>query len=534
MRTATSNLFRRRQRNAARGQQASYRVTTPAPIEGWNTRDGANELKPTECFELINLLPTVGGLLLRPGYSSYSEGDTNPIKSLLVWSSGTEEMLIKATDSALTEISTGATATGFLAGHWQGQMMNDRLGMVNGTDSPQVFDGVSFSAMSITGPSSPNRLVGIKVFKSRSYFWDDTLAFWYSQPNALGGTLTKFPLTTVAQKGGRVLSINAWTQDGGAGPDDYLVVTTTKGEVIVYAGSNPSDANDWALVGRYYISEPIAQRGFLELDGKIHVLTKNDLETLPDRFTRQSQPSSKLSGAIREAYQAKPNDPKWGVYFDAKRQLVVINVPTRNGGSQQYVLAARGATRFRDIQAYHWVMFRGEMHWCGLGKSANYLLVNNIDLLLWSLNPLDLLTWTDAPYTTNYHVWRMGGSKDNDDFITFEARTGYSPLRSNNEKRVSMYRPLMTASGYVTMATSLAFDYSGRYVGEQAFLQSATSGTEWGSDWGSEWTAVDQTRGDWSVGQGTGQTVSLRCRGMSMVPLQWAQTDWEVVSGGRY
>jgi hypothetical protein len=372
------------------------------------------------------------------------------------------------------------------------------------------------------------------VFKSRSYFWDDTLSFWYSQPNALGGVLTKFPLNTVAQKGGRILSINAWTQDGGAGPDDYLVVTTTKGEVIVYAGSNPSDANDWALVGRYYISEPIAQRGFLELDGKLLVLTKNDIETLPDRFTRQSQPSSKLSGAIRTAYNNKPSAPQWGLAFDSKRQLVIINVPVSNDRTEQYVMAARGATRFTNIPAYHWAMFRGELHWCGLGREANYLLVNNVDLLLWSYNPLDLLMWIQGPYTTNHHVWRMTGSKDNNDFIFFEARTGYNALRSNSEKRVAMYRPLMTGQGTVTMATSLAFDYSGRYVGEQAFEHVDNSGTPWGSEWGSEWSAIDQTRGDWSVGQGTGQTVSLRCRGMSQVPIQWAQTDWEVVSGGRY
>jgi hypothetical protein len=313
-----------------------------------------------------------------------------------------------------------------------------------------------------------------------------------------------------------------------------LVVITTKGEVIVYAGSNPSDANDWALVGRYYISEPIAQRGFIELDGKLLVLTKNDVETLPDRFTRQSQPPTKLSGAIRAAYQKRPSAPQWGLYFDAKRQLVIINVPVSADTAEQYVLAARGATKFTGLPAYHWAMYRGEMHWCGKGKEANYILVNNVDLLLWSYSPIDLLTWIQNPYTTNHHIWRLSGSRDNTDFIYFESRTGYNPLRSNGEKRVSMYRPLMTGQGTVTMATSLAFDYSGRYTGEQAFEQVANSGTEWGSEWNSEWEQIDQTRGDWSVGQGTGQTVSLRCRGLSMVPIQWAQTDWEVVSGGKY
>ena len=533
MRAARDNLFRRRSRSSQWTRPQSIRVTTPAPISGWNTRDGTNELGPDECFLLDNMVPQVGGLVLRPGYKLYHEASTSELTALLVWASGTEEKLIYATSSALTETS-GTTATGFTGGDWMGAMMNDRLGLVNGVDAPQTYDGSAFAAMSLSGAPSPNQFKGLKVFKSRSYFWGDALEFWYSQPNALGGVLTKFPLTTVAQKGGYVVSINAWTVDGGSGPDDFFVVTTSKGEVIVYSGSNPSDANDWALVGRYYISEPISKRGFLELDGKLYVLTKNDLELLPDRFARQTSPPSKIAKAIQESYAQYSQGP-WGVYFDAKRKFIVVNVPQKQGVTHQYVLANRGACRWTRINTTGFVMFRGDFYFAGKGALGNYLLWDASTISVTQSGEWNLLRHTAQEYTTNYGIWRMDDTAaDHTDFIFFEAKTGYSPLRSNGEKRIAMYRPLFSSPGWLVLNTALSFDYDQFWRGNYVSYQESQSESYWGAPWGVDWGQIQYNRGQWLVGHGTGQTVSLRLRGLTMVPVQWAQTDWEMIPGGKY
>lgn len=534
MRQAAANLAARRNRDYQFGGRGSIRVSTPSPISGWNTRDGANEIGPEECYDVENLVPDVGGLVLRPGYQSYFEA-SNPLQSMHVWASGTQESLLAAQSDYLFAVDGSGGVGGLLSGDWFSTMMNDQLGLVNGYDLPRKYDGTNFSLMTISGPAEPNRLIGVKNHKSRSYFWNqEQLGFWYSQPNALGGVLTYFPLTTVAQRGGRVMSCNTWTRDGGAGPDDYFVVTTSKGEVIVYAGSNPSDANDWALVGRFFIAEPISQKGFLELDGKLWVLTKTDLEILPDRFLRQSTKPSKLSGAIRDAYDRGRSFSHWGIVFDPVRQWVLVNVPTGDETAEQYVVAPRGMTKFTRMNATCWVSYRGTLFWCGRGRDANYLSYGP-GLLTHTVSQADWIQYSTASLTTTPHIWRMTGTRDNDDYIYYSARTGYSPLRTGQEKRITAYRPLMVGRGNLLVQSAIAYDYSDRYQGSQSVEEtSETTDAPWGADWGTEWAVENRSRDQWFVGHGTGQTASLQVSGLTVNGFQWGQTDWEYIPGGGY
>jgi hypothetical protein len=45
------------------------------------------------------------------------------------------------------------------------------------------------------------------------------------------------------------MAMGTWTLDAGYGVDDYAVFITNNGEAIVYKGSDPSDPNDWSLIG---------------------------------------------------------------------------------------------------------------------------------------------------------------------------------------------------------------------------------------------------------------------------------------------
>ena len=42
-------------------------------------------------------------------------------------------------------------------------------------------------------------------------------------------------------------AVAGWPQDGGQGIDDLTLFITSEGEVLVYAGSDPSNADDWSL-----------------------------------------------------------------------------------------------------------------------------------------------------------------------------------------------------------------------------------------------------------------------------------------------
>ena len=84
------------------------------------------------------------------------------------------------------------------------------------------------------------------------YIWDTSSAnFWYGNVNAIGRTFTKFPLSRVVPHGGNLTAMATWNHDGGDGIDDYALFIMSSGDVAIYQGSNPADANNWALVGVY-------------------------------------------------------------------------------------------------------------------------------------------------------------------------------------------------------------------------------------------------------------------------------------------
>ncbi len=78
---------------------------------------------------------------------------------------------------------------------------------------------------------------------------EDSLRVWFLEPFAIQGTANLLDLGPIFDKGGAILCQSTWTLDGGSGADDLAVWVTTQGQVAVYQGLDPSDANNWALVG---------------------------------------------------------------------------------------------------------------------------------------------------------------------------------------------------------------------------------------------------------------------------------------------
>ena len=113
------------------------------------------------------------------------------------------------------------------------------------------------------------------------YVWDtDTGNFYYGATNAIQGGFTKFALNEVSKTGGNLLIMKSISRDGGSGPDDYAAFILDTGEVIVYQGSDPGTAANWALVGRYFLPAPINKRSAIEFAGDIVVLTRQDVVSL--------------------------------------------------------------------------------------------------------------------------------------------------------------------------------------------------------------------------------------------------------------
>ena len=375
---AASNLFRKRQGRRAAGARQLAQFTVDPPTGGWNTRDDFSaQTNRKEAIELINLVPSHHGVLIREGFKLIGELVATGSRRLLRHSSAGKQIILNASNTVLQAwidgpaTGTPATKTGLHSSDWSATMMQNSLALVNGLDKELIFDGIEFKDMVLSGQGTAV-MWGVKVFKSRSYFWEkNRLGFWYSSVNALGGAVTYFPLQGVAQYGGSIVSINSWTRDGGSGVDDFMVVTTDRGELLVYQGSNPGNLADWGLIGIYTIPSPINKHCFLELDGSLHIATKSDYMIFPERINQFNQPS-RISGALAAAYKAKSSYPHWNLNYDPIRKWIILNVPHSGNKAHQYVRSTSGWTMFTGMDANDFMEVNDELYFISSNVSRIY------------------------------------------------------------------------------------------------------------------------------------------------------------------
>jgi hypothetical protein len=324
--------------------------TIPAPTRGLNKRDNEASLNPQDALELVNWNPGTGSVKLRRGYgSAVSTGvGSSDVEYIGSYISGATKTLIAAGGGRIYNCTTpGAAvelASGFSANDWQDELFNDKLVLVNGADAPQEFDGSSISALTVSGTGlTVAHLVGVQNFKSRNYYWEkeggtNARSFWYTAVNAHAGNLTKFVLP---MQRGYLHSMVTWSQDGGAGPDDLMAFITSEGGVLIYQGSNPGDASDWAIVGNYTMPIPITIRGTIKQGGEAIVMTKGGYLPLSAvlRGARESDAiSDRIASLVADDANNYFDNVGWQVVQHPTGTRLIFNVPVSTTQFVQHVM----------------------------------------------------------------------------------------------------------------------------------------------------------------------------------------------------
>ena len=76
------------------------------------------------------------------------------------------------------------------------------------------------------------------------------------------------------------MAIGSLTLDTGVGVDDLLAICMSRGDVLIYAGTDPSTANSWQISGKYKLGTVIGDRPFVKLGGDLIAITSGRLHTL--------------------------------------------------------------------------------------------------------------------------------------------------------------------------------------------------------------------------------------------------------------
>jgi hypothetical protein len=431
---------------------------------------------------LDNWVPDINAVKPRKGYQQFASGvGTADVHTLatFVTSIGTNKFLA-AGGTSIYDISSGTASllkTDLPPRAWDTISFNNRLILCNGGGPPQEYDGTTVSNASFSQTIS-TKFFAAHVFKNRVYYAAaDELAFWYTELFASTGTITKFPLAGIAERGGSVVAISSWTVDGGSGPDDFLAIFTSEGEVLVYQGTDPG--TDFFIIGRFYIGRIVDHHAIAQIYGRLLVVTDRDYIYLPDQLATQGGGrDTKLSGAAQNAVRAYGNSSGWQTFYSANEGLAIINVPDSRTSSVQHVTNVKtgAACRFTGINARSWTEFGGDLYFGGVDGTVN----------------------------------RYTGTQDGSSAIKCIAVTAPSRLARAAEGLVTAYRSRITSNGTYTLTTALRFDFEELDVKQtQSILadQRFVLPLDWPFDWPD--STLDPSRTEWFKGTGRGTFVQL-------------------------
>ena len=369
----------------------------------------------------------------------------------------------------------------------------------------------TYTTIGITGVNS-NKFVNVNLFKNRLYFTEeDSLTCWYLDPDAIGGLASPLYFGGIARNSGYLQAMGTWTLDAGQGADDYAVFVTSMGEIIVYNGTDPDNADTWLLKGVWQLGQTFSRRCFFKFAGDLLLLTQDGLVPLASalqssRLDPRINLTDKIYFAVSQAATLYFAQFGWQINYFASENMLILNIPIPNG-IEQYVMhtITKSWARFTGIQGYCWEV---------AGDANMYFGSNG--------------------FVGNFYE----NLSDDDSNITATAQQAYSYFDSPGQlKRFTMVRPILQSTGgvpSVLCGISVDFDTQSQ-LGAVSFNPLTQSEGVWDTaKWdGNLWSGGLITTKVWQGVTGIGYTGSVNLNAASRnIELHWASTDYVMEAGG--
>lgn len=518
---------------------ASTKVKTlPSPIGGLNALDSIIGMPETDAISLINLVPQAYGCYLRKGTQLHGTGYGGEVQTLVPFNTktGGERLYAFANGSMFNATTAGAapaaSLTGLISNIWQFSQFANSAGThaigFSGTDDGIWIDNAGTITRLVLGvpPAvgawsnvDPKNLVDVVVHQRRVWTVEkDSTYGWYLPVDQIYGVAAKFDFGPLFKRGGYLQSLATWTVDDGDGADDMLVAISSKGEVAVYKGIDPTAAATWALTGVYYMGEPVSGRRFhTKVGGDIKFVTQQGLISLNEMLTstkttvaQTSIDSQKVQQPLSESASLLSSIFGWQCFFCAPLNLLMVNVPSvTSGGAIQFVenTINSGWCQFTNYDASNIVTYNKLPYF---GTKAGTIVKG---------------------YTGHLDGVAVDGSGGTD--ITGVVQQAYSFLEAPAmQKQVGMYRPTFLTDADLVYGGAVAYDFEFKTV-PITFIPPTTTGSRWDVGlWDvATWSGALSTQRQWSQAEGMGTAASFCFTIRSRNEVLWVGTDYTFISG---
>lgn len=472
-------------------------VELPAPVGGWDTESALANMPAKNATRMENYFPDADRVILRRGYSVHSTGIGASVETLMSYApeTGTDELFAIADGSVYDVTSSGAVGAAVASGLSNSRFQYVNFGTAggqyliacNGADDPLLYDGTTWSTTAITGVTD-STFIAVQAHQRRLWFAPvDSMTVYYLPVDSVAGAATAFYLGPVARRGGYVMAIGTWTRDSGAGPDDVIVFVTSKGEAIVYQGTDPSSLSTWGIIGVYDVGIPIGRRCIVKAGGDLLLICQGGVVQMSKALTSDTAQqsayaiSSQINKPIIAEISRNGDRFGWQPIIYAAEHMMLLNAPTASATSKQYVFnTLTGAPcLFSGLNAFCWET---------LG---------------------DRIFFGDTSGVNEFNV----GSDDNGSVIQGDVIQAYSSFASAGEKHFKRANAILLSSADPYPAVQLYTDYR-----ENTFtappIQLGTTESTWGSArWGvSLWGSSDALWEGWVGVTGAGKVAAIHMR----------------------
>ena len=328
-----------RAQRAQAGQRGAARdVSLPLPIGGLFSEASNAEMRAVYAGEMLNWKST-GALLETRPQAILSDGPSSAVQRIPFEFSG-RSLYIETTPN---QASAGAaTFARSFDGRASVAYISGRAIIADGRDDPLTFDGTTFAPSAFTTETAvtQDEFDGIVAHHDRPYLWKrgGDLEFYYGDVGAVTGALQRFPLGRLGNITGSISEIASLTVDAGHGMNDVLAIMTSTGQVVIYEGLDPGDAQDWRLLSRIKVAPPASSRSFTQIGSDAWMLTTSGIISVGESLRQGAMALvSKISRPILdEILRAIEEGGDWQLHTSADSSFSVIN-RTYLGVSQQWV-----------------------------------------------------------------------------------------------------------------------------------------------------------------------------------------------------
>jgi hypothetical protein len=386
----------------------------PAPNGGLDYMQQLTSANPLTANTLENLIPRVYGCELRKGYMQWVGGLNAEVRSLLPYTGSTGDNVLFAATAlgAIYDVTASSpTPTAPVFTHPSADVFGEcysinfaagdkhYLLVVSAGVGYLIYDGTTWTNVAqgtdpgeINGPPSdeglpvdPIEFSYIFQWKGRVWFLKRNSAIAYYLPiGQITGQVHAFDFGPLLPHGGP-LEIGAnWTVDAGDGIDDKLVLFSLEGDILMYAGTDLTDATKFAKEGSYYVGHlPLGRRCVARFNTDLAILTEKGLGFLSEvlrgeGFFKNAETAQRVNAALSKQVTDHMTQKYWELVFLPHEQMIVINTPTTSAVDMQWayevnakafctltrmpmlcVIASDRRTFFGDLQGNVWLGFEG-------------------------------------------------------------------------------------------------------------------------------------------------------------------------------